>query len=73
GALLVYATCSLLPEENDAVVREFLAEVPGFTVEPLAPLFGAERAALLCDGPFLRALPPRVPGGGFFAARLRKG
>lgn len=73
GALLVYATCSLLPEENDAVVREFLAEVPGFTVEPLAPLFGAERAAVLCDGPFLRALPPRVPGGGFFAARLRKG
>jgi 16S rRNA (cytosine967-C5)-methyltransferase len=73
GALLVYATCSLLPEENDDVVRDFLARVPGFTVEPLAPLFGAERAAVLCDGPFLRALPPRVPGGGFFAARLRKG
>ena len=72
GALVVYATCSLLPEENDAVVRDFLAAVPGFTVEPLAPLFG-ERAAVLCDGPFLRALPPRVPGGGFFAARLRKG
>ncbi len=73
GALVVYATCSLLPEENDAVVRDFLARVPGFTVEPLAPLFGAERAAVLCDGPFLRALPPKVPGGGFFAARLRKG
>jgi len=73
GALLVYATCSLLPEENDAVVRDFLAKVPGFTVEPLAPIFGPERAAVLCDGPFLRALPSRVPGGGFFAARLRKG
>jgi 16S rRNA (cytosine967-C5)-methyltransferase len=73
GGLVVYATCSLLPEENDAVVRDFLAKVPGFTVEPLAPLFGPERAALLCDGPFLRALPPRIPGGGFFAARLRKG
>ena len=73
GALLVYATCSLLPEENDDVVRDFLAQVPGFTVEPLAPVFGAERAAVLCEGPFLRALPPRVPGGGFFAARLRKG
>jgi 16S rRNA (cytosine967-C5)-methyltransferase len=73
GALVVYATCSLLPEENDTVVSDFLARVPGFALEPLAPLFGAERAALLCDGPFLRALPPRVPGGGFFAARLRKG
>jgi 16S rRNA (cytosine967-C5)-methyltransferase len=73
GALLVYATCSLLPEENDTVVRDFLARVPGFTVESLAPLFGPERAAVLCDGPFLRALPSKVPGGGFFAARLRKG
>ncbi|WP_420840458.1 RsmB/NOP family class I SAM-dependent RNA methyltransferase [Archangium primigenium] len=72
GALLVYATCSLLPEENDDVVRDFLARVPGFQVEPLGPVYGAERAAMLCDGPFLRALPSRVPGGGFFAARLRK-
>jgi 16S rRNA (cytosine967-C5)-methyltransferase len=73
GALVLYSTCSLLPEENEQVVRDFLARVPGFTVEPLAPIYGPERAAVLCDGPFLRALPPRVPGGGFFAARLRKG
>lgn len=73
GTLVVYATCSLLPEENDDVVRRFLDEVPGFTLEPVGPVLGEERAAVLCDGPFLRPLPPRVPGGGFFAARLRKG
>nr|WP_153864781.1 MULTISPECIES: RsmB/NOP family class I SAM-dependent RNA methyltransferase [Myxococcaceae] len=73
GALIVYATCSVLSEENDEVVQRFLAQAPGFALEPLAPVYGPERAALLCDGPFLRALPPRVPGGGFFAARLRKG
>jgi 16S rRNA (cytosine967-C5)-methyltransferase len=72
GALLVYATCSLLPEENDAVVQGFLEKSPAFTLEPVAPVLGPERAAALCDGPFLRPLPPRVPGGGFFAARLRK-
>jgi len=72
GALVVYATCSVLSEENDEVVQRFLARVPGFTLEPLAPVYGPDRAALLCDGPYLRALPPRVPGGGFFAARLRK-
>jgi 16S rRNA (cytosine967-C5)-methyltransferase len=72
GALIVYATCSLLPEENDAVVRSFLEKQPGFTLEPVGPVVGEERAAALCDGPFLRPLPPRVPGGGFFAARLRK-
>ncbi|HEX8704244.1 MAG TPA: RsmB/NOP family class I SAM-dependent RNA methyltransferase, partial [Myxococcaceae bacterium] len=72
GALIVYATCSLLPEENDEVVRGFLAKVPGFTLEPVGEVLGPERAAALCDGPFLRPIPPRVPGGGFFAARLRK-
>jgi 16S rRNA (cytosine967-C5)-methyltransferase len=72
GALLVYATCSLLPEENDAVVQGFLEKSPDFTLEPVAPVLGPERAAVLCDGPFLRPIPPRVPGGGFFAARLRK-
>lgn len=72
GALIVYATCSLLPEENDEVVRGFLEKHPDFTLEPVAPVLGPERAAALCDGPFLRPLPPRVPGGGFFAARLRK-
>ncbi|HYI02519.1 RsmB/NOP family class I SAM-dependent RNA methyltransferase, partial [Hyalangium sp.] len=72
GALIVYATCSLLPEENDAVVQSFLEKQPGFTLEPVGPVLGPERAAALCDGPFLRPIPPRVPGGGFFAARLRK-
>lgn len=72
GALIVYATCSLLPEENDAVVHGFLEKQPGFALEPVAPVVGEERAAALCDGPFLRPLPPRVPGGAFFAARLRK-
>ena len=73
GALLVYATCSLLPEENDAVVRAFLDTHAHFTLEPVGPVLGPERAQALCDGPFLRPLPSRVPGGGFFAARLRKG
>lgn len=72
GAVLVYATCSVLAEENDEVVQGFLARTPGYTLEPLAPVYGPERAGLLCDGPYLRALPPQVPGGGFFAARLRK-
>jgi len=72
GALIVYATCSVMPEEGEAVVEEFLAKHPDFTLEPVADVLGAERAALAAQGPYLKALPPQVPGGGFFAARLRR-
>nr|WP_240359852.1 RsmB/NOP family class I SAM-dependent RNA methyltransferase [Pyxidicoccus trucidator] len=72
GTLIVYATCSVMPEEDESVVEAFLAKHPDFTLEPVGDVLGAERAALAAQGPYLKALPPRVPGGGFFAARLRK-
>ncbi|ATB48064.1 RsmB/NOP family class I SAM-dependent RNA methyltransferase [Corallococcus macrosporus] len=72
GALIVYATCSVMPEEDEAVVEAFLAKHPDFTLEPVEDVLGAERAALAAQGPYLKALPPKVPGGGFFAARLRR-
>jgi 16S rRNA (cytosine967-C5)-methyltransferase len=68
GAVLVYATCSLLKEENEAVVEDFLSRHPGFRVEPA----GGWVDARFCAGPYLRVWPHRSEGGGFFAARLRR-
>jgi 16S rRNA (cytosine967-C5)-methyltransferase len=70
GAVLVYATCSLLPAENEAQVERFLAAHPEWVLEPAAETLPDAAQAL--RGPYLRPLPHRVPGGAFFAARLRK-
>ncbi|MFZ5471921.1 MAG: RsmB/NOP family class I SAM-dependent RNA methyltransferase [Myxococcota bacterium] len=68
GAALIYATCSLLEEEDEAVVEAALARHRFLELED-ACRFLPEEA---CQGPYLRLQPHRVPGGGFFAARLRK-
>jgi 16S rRNA (cytosine967-C5)-methyltransferase len=67
GARLVYATCSVEPEENDGVVGPFLAAHPDFAPEPLPGWAGA-----FADGPFVRMEPARDGGDAFFAASLRR-
>jgi len=67
GGRLVYATCSLEPEETDDVVGPFLAERADFALDELPE----------CARPFAEAgrvvlEPARRAGDGFFAARLRR-
>src|SRR5260370_25472046 len=69
GGALVYSTCTLLPEENEAVVESFLRESPHFTTASVQEAPEEVRALLDARG-YLRCWPHRHDTDGFFAARL---
>jgi 16S rRNA (cytosine967-C5)-methyltransferase len=68
GGRVVYATCSLLTAENEAVVDAFLAGHPDFTLAPASQVLA--RHDIVLDGDTLRLLPHRHNTDGFFAAVL---
>jgi 16S rRNA (cytosine967-C5)-methyltransferase len=80
GGRIVYATCSVLPQENEAIAEAFSAANPDFVPllvgEILAEL-KVEAAASLCSGGdnnqlYLRLWPHRHATDGFFAAVWQK-
>jgi len=71
GGRLVYATCSVLPEENEAIVADFLAAHPGFTHGNAAAEL-ARAGVALDTGANLMLLPHRHGCDGFFAAILER-
>ena len=74
GGLIVYATCSLQPEEGPDVIEAFLKETTNWRREPVVPGEVGDIAELISSNGDLRTLPCHLPdnGGmdGFFAARL---
>jgi 16S rRNA (cytosine967-C5)-methyltransferase len=71
GGQLVYATCSLEPEEGDEQIRPLLAERGDIALKPIkADELGVPPEAIIPQG-MLRTLPFHACGmDGFFAARL---
>lgn len=70
GGRLVYATCSLLAQENDAIVAAFLEKHPDFSLLPASTVLGKQGIA--CDGDLLRLLPHKHNTDGFFAAAMER-
>ncbi len=77
GGILIYATCSLMTEENEAVVKDFLAENPEFAPDDITVAFAKNgvKIASLNYGDFFCSLSPDTHGtDGFFMARfIRRG
>jgi 16S rRNA (cytosine967-C5)-methyltransferase len=73
GGVLVYATCTTEPEENEDIVRSFLAHTVGFTLDDPRPHLPGEAARLVGGDLFFRTFPAAPDMDGFFAARIRRG
>jgi 16S rRNA (cytosine967-C5)-methyltransferase len=80
GGLLVYATCSLEPEEGEQQIEAFLAAHPDFQRLPIAAAeIGAEPEWINANGDLrtlmfhVKQLPADLSGiDGFYVARLRR-
>lgn len=66
GGILVYATCSIFPEENEHVVKQFLATHPEAQEDKITSQWGVS-----CDVG-KQILPGMLGMDGFYFARLRK-
>jgi 16S rRNA (cytosine967-C5)-methyltransferase len=67
GGRLVYGTCSLLDEENEAIAAQFLASHEDFSLLPMKDVL-AEQKIELEMGDYLKLLPHQHQTDGFFAA-----
>ncbi len=72
GGRLVYGTCSLLTEENEGIVEEFLAANPEFAVVPAADVLKRQGISIPGQGRYLRLLPHLHDTDGFFAAVMER-
>ncbi|MDO8962652.1 MAG: RsmB/NOP family class I SAM-dependent RNA methyltransferase [Methylophilus sp.] len=71
GGRLVYATCSLLRDENEAIVEAFIQANPDFSLVPANEVLAHHNIAL-DTGPYLKLLPHLHQTDGFFAAVFEK-
>ncbi|MCX8085997.1 MAG: RsmB/NOP family class I SAM-dependent RNA methyltransferase [Rhodocyclaceae bacterium] len=72
GGRLVYATCSLLPEENEAIVDAFLAAHASFARRNAGEILAMQGIAIEQEGEDLHLLPHVHDTDGFYAAVLER-
>ena len=71
GGLLVYSTCTILPEENEKQVRQFLNSNPQFAPDTDDSWLPEKYRPLMKDG-MLQLMQHRDGIEGFFIARMRR-
>jgi 16S rRNA (cytosine967-C5)-methyltransferase len=70
GGILVYATCTLHPQENEGVIQPFLERHSHWQIEP--PLPNSPAAAFSMPEGWIKVWPHRYQMDGFFMVRLKR-
>lgn len=71
GGRLVYATCSILDEENEGIVQDFLANHPDYVLVPMHQVLQEQKIDMAMQD-YLKMLPHKHHTDGFFAAVLER-
>lgn len=71
GGRLIYATCSLLDEENEAIVNQFLTAHTDFSLVPMKDVLAEQKIPLEMQD-YLKLLPHLHRTDGFFAAVMER-
>jgi len=72
GGRLIYATCSILAEENQKQISGFLERHQGFQLLPVRDLWAGVELAGTYDHDFLELTPVDIGSDGFFTAILER-
>jgi 16S rRNA (cytosine967-C5)-methyltransferase len=73
GGRLVYATCSILPQENQDIIEEFLKANPAFILHNAQTLLEKQRVNVpLSSVPYFQLFPNTHQTDGFFAAVIER-
>ncbi|RME28119.1 MAG: 16S rRNA (cytosine(967)-C(5))-methyltransferase RsmB, partial [Candidatus Zixiibacteriota bacterium] len=70
GGVMVYSTCTIIRDENDQVVEEFLLRNSHFEIEHAREFF--DDPALVTERGFVKSYPVFEGLDGAFCARLRR-
>jgi 16S rRNA (cytosine967-C5)-methyltransferase len=70
GGVLVYATCTLYPQENENVIKSFLESNASWVIDP--PSVDSLLFPYLCQPGWMKVLPHHQDMDGFFMVRLKK-